>query len=70
MDGGHVAAASAALERVKTLLSEAGWVDFEHKAGTDIKAWKKQLPGKGVEITKAEGVIQVRGDNCVIESIF
>ena len=54
---GYKEEAKAAFERVKTMLNEDGWTPVEHKAAADIKAWKRSLPGKSVEVVKATGVV-------------
>ncbi len=50
--------AAKALARIKELLEQPGWIDFEHKGAKDVKASKKALPGKGVEIVRSDGVIE------------
>jgi hypothetical protein len=60
MQGGvdYKSEAATALVRVKQLLEEPGWVEFEHKGGKDVKAQKKTLPGKSVEIVRSDGLVE------------
>ncbi len=66
METNHIETAATAFARVKELMMGSGWIAFEHKFGADIKAEKKALPGKSVEIARAEGVVE----NVTPETLF
>ena len=62
--------ATSALARIKVLLEEPGWTEFEHKGAKDVKAQKKTLPGKGVEMVRAEGIIEGVAPAALFDLVF
>jgi hypothetical protein len=55
----YAAAAKTSLESIKEVIAGEGWVEFEHKGAKDVKASKRALPGKSVEIVKVSGGLQI-----------